>query len=175
MDLRKYPYMGPIGIKSDGEDELVDAKTVVTKNGKDKSNHFCVRCQVSGHTRDCCAYKRIPLKEKEEYMISIPPEGGDDTEEFDDDTEEVTQIEDGVETPRMDLENEAESPWSIQSPEAKRLKAQEDERQEEFNEAMNWFFDKHGLLDLDKVKLGGIKPSKASQELTAGSDQTMEV
>jgi hypothetical protein len=50
-----------------------------------------------------------------------------------------------------------------------------DERQEEFNEKVNRFFDEHGLLDFDKVKLDGIKPRKAHQELTAGSDQTMEV
>jgi hypothetical protein len=48
-------------------------------------------------------------------------------------------------------------------------------RQEEFNKKMNRFFDKHGLLDLDRVKLDGIKPRMASQETTAGRDSTMEV
>jgi hypothetical protein len=39
---------------------------------------------------------------------------------------------------------------------------------------MGRFFDKHGLLDFDQVKLTGIKP-RASQEWTTGSDQPMEV
>jgi acetylglutamate synthase len=108
-------------------------------------------------------------------MIGIPPKDGDDTvDEFEDD-KKVTQIEVGDVTPRMDLENEAESPRSIHSPEAKRLKIREERRQEQFNKKMNRFFDKHGLLDLDRVKLDGIKPRMASQEKTAGSDPTMEV
>jgi hypothetical protein len=86
-------------------------------------------------------------------MIGIPPEDGDDTEEEFEDDRKVSQTEVGDVTPRMDLENEAESPWSIQSPEAKRLKIPEEMRQEEFNKKMDRFFDRHGLLDLDRVKL----------------------
>jgi hypothetical protein len=175
MDLMKYPYMSPIGYESKYEDSLADAKTVVPKKGKDKSNHYCVAYMITGHTQDCCTYRRIPLKKKERYMIGITPKDGDDTvEEFEDDMK-VTQTGVGVETPRMDLENESECPWSIQSPEAKRLKIREEMRQEGLNEKMDKFFNKHGLLDFDKVKLSGIKPRMASQERTAGRDPTMEV
>ena len=78
-------------------------------------------------------------------MIGIPPKDGDDTEEFGVDSEGVAQSENGVETPRMDLENETESPGSIQSPEAKRQKAR-DERQEEFNKKIAGFFDEFGCF-----------------------------
>jgi hypothetical protein len=117
------------------------------------------------------------LKEKEMCMIGIPPEDGDyDTDvEFEDDMK-VTQTDVGDVTPRMDLENEAVSPWSIQSPEAKRLKIREEMRQEEFNEEMDRFFDDKGLfLDMNRVKPNGIKPRMASQEKTGSRGLTMEV
>jgi hypothetical protein len=123
MNLMKYPYMGPIGVDSDEEDGMVDSldsKTARRKNGSNKSNHYCMVCKVVEHTKDVCTYKRIPLKEKR--MIGIPSKDGDDTEEIEIEAKGVAQNEDEIETPRMDLENEAESPWSIQSPEAKRQK-----------------------------------------------------
>jgi hypothetical protein len=113
--------MGPMGIDSNEDDALVDTKTGVAKNGRDKSCHCCMRCNITGHTRDVCTYRRIPLKEK--YMIDIAPEDRDDAVEIGVDSDGVAQTEGGVETPRMDLETEAENPWSIQSPEAKRQKA----------------------------------------------------
>jgi hypothetical protein len=72
---------------------LVDAKTVATKNDKDKCNHYCVNCQISGHTQDVCTYKMIPLKGKCKYMIGIPPKDEDDTEEFGVDSDEVAQTD----------------------------------------------------------------------------------
>jgi hypothetical protein len=55
------------------------------------------------------------VKKKERYIIGIPHEDGDDTvEEFEDDMK-VTQTEVRVETPRVNLENETERPWSIKS------------------------------------------------------------
>jgi hypothetical protein len=50
MDLMKYPYMSPIGYESEYEDSLADARTVVPKKGNDKRNHYCVTCQIPGHT-----------------------------------------------------------------------------------------------------------------------------
>jgi hypothetical protein len=61
------------------------------------------------------------LREKEMYMLGIPPKDGDDTVELEDDMK-FTQTDVGDVTPRMEVENEAVSPWSIHSPEAKRLK-----------------------------------------------------
>jgi hypothetical protein len=135
MDLMKHPYMSPIGHEdSKDEESLADAKTVVAKTSKDKNCFGCRKCTVSGYTQNCCTYKRIPLKKKERCMIGIPPEDGDDDTEVEfEDGMKVPQTEVGDVTPRMDLENEAVSPWSIQSPETKRLRIQEEMRQEEFN------------------------------------------
>ena len=130
---------------------------------------------MKGHTQDHCTYNRIPLKEKEMCMIGIPPQDGDDTVEFDDDIK-VTQTDVGDVTPRVEVENEAVSPWSSHSPEAKRLKIQEEMRQEEFNKKMDKYFDEKGLiLDMSKVKLNGIKPRMAYQEKTGSRGPTMEV
>jgi hypothetical protein len=171
MDLMKYPYMSPMRHEDSGdEDSLADAKTVVAKTSKDKNCFCCRKCTVKGHTQDDCTYKRIPLK-KEMCMIGIPPEDGDDTVEFEDDMK-VTQTDVGDVAPRMEVENEAVSPWSVRSPEAKRLKIQEEMRQEEFNEKTDKYFDDKGLmLDMNKVKLNGIKPRMAYQEKTGSRGQ----
>ena len=78
----------------------------------------------------------------------------------------------------MDVENETESAWSIHSPEAKRLKKiREEKRLGEFNEKMDQYLEERGLmLDLDKVKLDGLKPRRlASQEKTGRRGPPMEV
>ena len=83
-----------------------------------------------------------------------------------------------IETPRMDVENETESPWSIHSPEAKRLKKiRERKRLGEFNEKMDQYLEERGLmLDLDRVKLNGIKPRRlASHEEIESRERPIEV
>ena len=69
------------------------------------------------------------------------------------------------------------NPWSIHSPEAKRLKIQEEKRLGEFNEKMDQYLEERGLmLGLDRVKLNGIKPRMlASQEKTGKRGPPMEV
>jgi hypothetical protein len=159
---------------SKDEDSLEDAKTVIARtSSKDKSCFNGRKCIVKGHIGNHGTYKCIPSKEKEMCMIGIPLKDGDDTVEFDD--RKVTQTAGDV-TPRMEVENETVSPWSIHSPENKRLKIQEDKRQVEFIEKMDQYFDEQGLmLEKNKVKLNGIKPRMTSQEKTGRRGPTMEV
>lgn len=117
--------MSPIRPMEDPEDEdtLDVANSVVARTSNvDMSCCNCRKCMKKGHVKDHCTYKCIPLKEKEKCMIGIPPDDGEDLE-FDSNVADQTAGVDseGV-TPRLEVENEAVSPWSVHSPEAKRLK-----------------------------------------------------
>ena len=122
----------------------------------------CKLCKKKGHEKDHGTYHCVPLKEKEECMIGIPPDDGEDVEFGSNGADQTAGVDDEIVTPRMDVENETESPWSIHSPEAKRLKKiREEKRLGEFNKKMDQHLEERGLmLDLDKVKLNGIQPRR---------------
>ena len=124
-----------------------------------------------GHEKDHGTYHCVPLKEKEECMIGIPPDDGEDVEFGSNGADQTAGVDDEIVTPRMDVENETESPWSIHSPEAKRLKKiREEKRLGEFNEKMDQYLEERGLmLDLDRVKLNGIKPRRLTSHEEIGS------
>jgi hypothetical protein len=126
-DMTGYPFMSSMRHEDpEDKDSLEAAKTVVARTSyEDKSYFSCRKCNRKVHVGYHGTYKCIPLKEKEMCMIGIPPDDGKDTLEFDDN--DVTQtVGVGDVTPRVEVKNEAVSPWSIHSPEAKRLKIQEE-------------------------------------------------
>ena len=180
-DTMRYPCLSPIRPEEYPEDEksLDVAKRVVAKTSNvDMSCWNCKLCNEKiGHVKDHGTYKCIPLKEKEKCMIGIPPDDGEDLKFDSNGADQTAGVDNEVVTPRLGVENETVSPWSIHSPEAKRLKIQEEKRLGEFNEKMDQYLEERGLmLDLDRVKLNGIKPRRlASHEKTGRRGPPMEV
>ena len=174
-DMMRYPCLSPIRPREYPEDEesLEVAKRVGAKTWRSNVDMSCCckLCKKKGHEKDHCTYHCVPLKEKEECMIGIPPDDGEDVEFGSNGADQTAGVDNEVVTPRMDVENEAESPWSIHSPEAKRLKKiREEKRLGEFNEKMDQYLEERGLmLDLDRVKLNGIKPRRLTSHEEIGS------
>ena len=122
-DMMRYPCLSPISPREYPEDEesLEVAKRVGAKTWRSNVDMSCCckMCKKKGHVKDHGTYHCVPLKEKEECMIGIPPDDGEDVEFGSNGADQTAGVDNEVVTPRMDVENETESPWSIHSPEAR--------------------------------------------------------